>query len=545
MLEARLEGHLAGLRIHKGPAVDRAAEAMGARGFALGRHVALSRLADADTLVHEAAHALQQNMAEPGPGDFRIAPAYDPAERAAENAARSGGPVSGGQTLRIQRDLVSPGRLAEVHESVRVTGPPGPATTASGASTRQPWVDPVGSSGGTAAVLEQEAIAFLTGRALRPLKAHTTAQELAQDAVTINRRVLARFPLIPSPRSDTEIQNRTQLSTPSAIRQNQDFLNAWVDNNLHQFTSAEDFDIDTSNPHYRAMVTRLLNHPDVGPLLIGLAARQSAFTTGEGAVRGVFMHEMVSDPERPLTLIHELVHLYRHTRFRDWADASKAPGIYNEGLTEWLARKVMTSAELSGRTTYQDRVDAVEQQIAANVPEDDIARAVFRGEVWRLETRSAEASSAFEAATGIREGVSEAEERAATRTGSGLFQTVVPGDHYRFLNLGFAEAEPKPEHVTSFQQVKAEHLDPDPARKLRFVGHASSPGSLEVNRALSRRRSVAFYRMARREGVPWSQMIDADRPPHFGETRPTVTEEDAITRAMNRRVELFLIGRGT
>ena len=70
--------------------------------------------------------------------------------------------------------------------------------------------------------------------------------------------------------------------------------------------------------------------------------------------------------------------------------------------------------------------------------------------------------------------------------------------------------------------------------------------------ALDGRRSdaLAQYESCRRLlaenlGVAASRLLDRARPPHFGETRPTATEEDAITRAMNRRVELFLVKGGT
>lgn len=543
-LEARLGGNLSTLRIHEGPAVDRASAALGARGFAVGRDIALASNARPDTLAHEAAHALQQNMAEPT-GYMPITRADAATEYEARAVAvGTGGPVRGGQPLGLSRDLTSPGRLGEVHRGVHVEGPPR-QTTGGGTTTRRSWVNPSGSSGGTAAILEREVIAFFRGAQLRPLTAGTTGQELDRDAIAVNQRVVARFPQIPAPLSDQDVPDRARLSTPAELRRLPTFLNEWFDNVLHQFSSSEDYAIDTSNAAYRAMRTRLFNHSTVGPLLVLLAARQSAFTAGEGAQRRIFMHEKVSDTERTTTLIHEFVHLYRHTRFRDWAQSTADPGTYNEGITEWLARKIMTGTEVAGRTRYQPRVNAVNQQVAPHVPEDGIARAVFRGEVWRLETRSAESRSAFEAHTGIREGGPREEERTASRAGSGLFQTVLPGQHFRFLNLGNAEAEPKSEHEAAFRDVKTLHFDPNPAIRLRFVGHASGPGSESYNRGLSRRRSVAFYRMARGEGVPWSRMIDANRPPHFGESRPTATEEDVITRAMNRRVDMFLVRGGT
>ncbi|WP_282606181.1 DUF4157 domain-containing protein [Pelagibius sp. Alg239-R121] len=544
-LEARLGGDLSSLRIHEGPAVDRASSALGARGFAVGRDVALSRMAVPDTLAHEAVHALQQGMAEPT-GRVPVSRAGDPAEREAQSVVSGGGPITGGHGLRLSRDLVSPGRLGDVHQGVRVDGPPRAPASPGGSTQRKPWVDGALGSGGTADHLFTQAFNFLDARNFnRPASTNTTNANLDSDAVAMHKRVTAHFPQISSPLSDTEIENRVSLMKPSVVSSDADFLNQWMDNVLEKMSDSEDFDIDPTNVNYRAMITKLINDTDVGPKIVTLAARQSAFARGEAANREIFVHPRVQAGPRQTTLIHEIVHLYRHTRYKAWVDASRDIRHYNEGLTEWLARKVMTSTELTGRNNYQARVDTVQDQIGANVSEDGVARAFFLGEVWRLETRSAEARSAFEDDTGIREGSNQNEERKASRSGSGLFQTVVPGEHFRFLNLGFGEAQPKTEHETAFQSVKTDRLDSDPQLKVRFVGHSSGPGSDAANMDMSRRRSVAFYRMAHQEGVPWNRMVDANRPPHFGESRPTVTEEDAITRAMNRRVEMFLIRGGT
>lgn len=544
-LEARLGGDLSPLRVHRGPDVDLASSVLGARGFAVGRHVALSREAGSDTMAHEAAHALQQDMAE-ARGTVPVSRNDDAAEQEVRSVLAGNGSITRGQRLSLSRDLVSPGRLGEVHQGVRVDGPPRAPASPGGSTKRKPWVDGPLKSGGTADHLFSQAFNFLDIRNFnRPASTNTTNANLDSDAVAMHKRVVAHFPQISSPLSDTEIENRVSLMQPSVIAKDTDFLNQWMDNVLDQMSDSEDFDIDPANVNYRAMITALINDSKVGPKIVTLAARQSAFARGEAANREIFVHPRVKSGPRKTTLIHEIVHLYRHTRYKAWVDKSRDVRHYNEGLTEWLARKVMTSTELKGRKNYQPRVDTVQDQIGQHVSEDGIARAFFLGEVWRLETRSVEARAAFEADSGIREGSSQTEERRASRSGSGLFQTVEPAKHFRFLNLGFGEDKPKTEHEAAFRTVKTERLDKDPKMNVRFVGHSSGPGSDAANKDLSRRRSVAFYRMARQEGLPWNRMIDADRPPHFGESRPTVTEEDAITRAMNRRVEMFLVQGST
>lgn len=521
-MEHRFGYDFSRVRVHSGTAAEASARDVGAKAYTAGNAIVFGaghnnpgNPAGQRLIAHELTHVIQQgNLGQTIP--------------------------SHGPTL-IQRDLEDPSRLGTVHENVRVDGPPRQTPSGSTAA-RKPWVDPVGADGGTAELLFGQAFSFLDNRSFsRREPTHTNDTNLDSDAVAMHQRVLARFPLIASALPDSEIERRVSLFEPATIRNDRTYLREWLDNFLPQMSEAEDFAIDDTNTHYVAMLDRLIDDSDVGPKIVTLGARQPAFTRGDGASREIFVHRRVEAGPRQLTLIHELVHFYRHPDYAAWVAASQDPDFYNEGLTEWLARKVMTSEELVDRTTYQPRVDVVEQQIARHVPEDDIARAFFRGEIWRLETRSTEARTAFETSTGISETAPETDQNTASRTGPGIFQTVESGRHYRFLNLGFDEVQPKPEHLSAFREIKAAQIESDPEVKVRFVGHASSAGSLEVNDRVARRRSTAFYQMARRERLPASRLLDAGNPPHFGETLPTATEEDAITRAMNRRVEMFLV----
>jgi len=529
--EPQLRMELSSVRVHNDMRAANAARLINARAFTLGRDVVFGAgeySPDAPSgkrlLAHELTHVVQQN----GGSDFSSASA------------------TASQRSRIQRDLVDPERLAIVHENVRVQGPPR-ITSGGGTAARHPWVDPTPTSGGTAELLYNQIYAFLDNRTFnRSTPVHTTEANLDTDAVAMHRRVVARFPQIGTRLSDSEIQNRVGLFQPSTIRNDQVYLNEWMDNFINQMSDSEDYAIDTNNTAYRAMINRLISNSRVGPKIVTLGAQQSAFTRGEGANREVFVHQQVEASRRQLTLIHEITHFYRHPHYAAWVQSSQDDDHYNEGITEWLARLVMTPAEVSARSSsphvgYQERVDTVNSQIAPFVSAEGIAQAYFGGDVWRLETRSTEAHAAFEADTGILEGSTHQEEGAASRAGAGLFQTVTSGSHYRFLNLGRDQAQPKSEHEAAFRNVKRTQLDPTPSKKVRFVGYASGPGSESHNLALSLRRSVAFYRMARNEGLARTQMVDESSPPHFGDSSPTVTEENTITRSMNRRVEMLLI----
>src|ERR1019366_3810769 len=164
----------------------------------------------------------------------------------------------------------------------------------------------------------------------------------------------------------------------------------------------------------------------------------------------IAVHRGTSPEQRRMVLVHELTHFYEHATYREWANGTTDRRFYNEGFTEWLAQKGMTTEEKAGRGSYQGRVDAINRQVAAHVPEDDIARAYFNGEVWRIESRSTIPRREFAAASGIREGATTRQENADSATGPGLVQEVSPGARYRFFNLGNELADPKPEHVAYF-----------------------------------------------------------------------------------------------
>jgi hypothetical protein len=113
-MEARLGHGLADVRVHSRPPATRAADALGAHGFTLGRHVVLAgdrsptSAAGRQTLAHELAHVVQQRGAGnvPAHSGARAGGENGP-ERAAESAAQGGAqPVAGSAAtgLMLQAD---------------------------------------------------------------------------------------------------------------------------------------------------------------------------------------------------------------------------------------------------------------------------------------------------------------------------------------------------------------------------------------------------------------------------------------------------------
>lgn len=541
-MEQRLGHDFGHVRVHTDRRAAESAARIGALAYAVGPNLVFSpgqyRPGTSEgrrLMAHELTHTVQQG--EPAVSSAMV---------------RSRRPVPA-----IQCDVEDPKRFRRVHEGL--------FHQAGGGGELLEWVDPRPGVTGTEETLfrqAKDAIQQYMGDETNegyfggPVTPATTEGPLDTDAVEANRHILSRFPMIPAPASEAQIRSAVSVMTssvtaglPSGLTPQEtreaveDRQRQWLYNNLQQLCRSchvHDYRISETDPRMVAFLNRLLGDRDVGGALQTMASRVAAFHTAEGQGGRVFVHEGL-DPEYRLgTVFHELTHFYSHAVFRAWVETTTDERRYSDGFTEYLARLAMPDEVRDRRTEYQGRLDSVNAQVAAHVPVDDIARAYFAGEVWRIETASDVSLREAGPQLGLYEEAAEREEIEASRTGPGINQTVALGRHYRFMNLGFDRPTPKPEHVDFFRRVKSERLDPDPAVAVRFVGHASTAGAPAYNEQLSLRRAQAFYEMAQAEGVSSGRLIDAADPPHFGETRVTATEEDPTTRAFNRRVEMML-----
>ena len=505
-------------------------------------------------LAHELAHIVQQENSSTAPaslGALVIGQQSDPAEAAAERAADlvmgSNGKVPSALARTawpipaIQCDLQDPQRFQQAHEALFVHQP-----GASG-STLLPWVDPGPGIPGTANTLFQQAKPNIQQyMAQNPasfggtVTTSTTEATLDADALDVNQQIHSHFPMIRTSPTETQIRSAVSVMTP-ALTSDRAYQRQWLANRLPVWCDIERYNIGETDPRYETLLDRLLDDPDVGSALQIIASRSAGFQRGEGQAREIFIHRGTNAVRRRVTLFHELTHYYSNSIYRDWVATTTNERWYNEGFTEYLARLAMPAAIRAQSTSYQDRWNSINAEVAAHVSDDDIARAYFLGEVWRIETRSAISRREAGTQLGLRETATAGQEMVSSRQGPGINQTVVPGRHYRFMNIGFDNPSPKPEHLSFFREVKSEHLDQAPILGVRFVGHASTAGPSDVNDRLSLQRAQAFYSMAQGEAVAGSRLIDAANPPHQGESLVTATEEDPATRAFNRRVEMFLL----
>lgn len=477
----------------------------------------------------------------------------------------------------VQRDvdpLRDPDRFDTVHQRLFVDAP-----TAAGAPL-QPWT--AGSAARIQGELKTSVMQEIEAnplRALGVLQQTTTRQDAEAAAIDADALLHARFPQIPTQLSQADIRSRVTVFASDFAPQDApsaDFVANWIDNQLPRRTAVEELAPDPADPDHRTLVANLAGDSALFPTAGILAAVRTLLqsqgwtpqdiATRVATVRGeiagkswawlfnrmasrtaafegqgrVFVSESLPAARRRPTLVHEMVHAYAHADYRRWVAATTSQRLFNEGFTEILTRETLTPTELAARNSYQPAVDLIRQRILPFVPMDDLARAFFRGEAWRLEGRSAVSQSLFEAQVGIPANAARADEVTASQGGPGIVETVVDRSYYRFLNLGTDRATPKPEHEAFLRDVILPRVRAEAALRLRFVGHADSIGTEGQNLALARRRAAAFYLLAQRLGVPRAQLLDVARPPAGGETAPTAGNADVHGRAMNRRVELEL-----
>lgn len=562
-MESRFGHNFSRVRVHTDQRAADSARAVNASAYTLGQDIVFGqgaftpgRSESGQLLAHELTHTLQQGPTSLGPGEaLEVGDPGDALEREAERIA--GSVTSGSNGLPeltlglatgsrhiIQRDVKAPmddpARFQKVNQSLFVP-PPSPPGTATAAGTSAPAFD----AAAQASVKKQFTDAMKDLESKNPaafahdLPENTTQNDAEKSTVAMDQQIRKKFPQIASPLPQATLTSSVHVMTDTKTSSD-DYLRGWLAERL-QGTDMSKYRLNETSKPYQDFLTDLLGDSYLGSRIRELGRHKGAFTETTPTSRDVYLNRGLTTEQRETSLLHELVHFYTHPSFRAWVDSTLDPRLYDEGFTEYLSRKAMTPDQLKNNSgQYQSRVDRIDSEVAKYIPEDDIARAFFAGEVWRIEGKSQVAKKTFKEQTGLDPNAKPAEENKESRDTAGIVETVAPGERYRFMNLGNEVADPKPEHVTFFNQILQQFVQKDTTARLRFVGHASSPGTLSFNDALSLQRAKAFYKMARDAGVQDSQLVDADKPPHFGETNSTAGNEDVQGRAFNRRVELFI-----
>jgi outer membrane protein OmpA-like peptidoglycan-associated protein len=421
-------------------------------------------------------------------------------------------------------------------------------------------------------------------KAVGGIKRLTTKPLAEADMIRADKVLRSVFPQIGTKKSEKELRSKTIVFQPDfgpGKGPAPDLLVNWIGDRLPKTTDIKKYRIATTSTPYRQLVNDLATDKGIFPIddilktisamisgqtvSIGhyewlmakyrkelqnkswawlfnrLLSRSAAFE-GEGTV---YVSASISAVKRVGAIFHELTHLYAHPDYRRWVTTTTSYRDFNEGFAEHLARLAMPAKSrqirAAAKTKHRSKEAAlIRTKILPYISLDDLARAYFQGQVWRIEAKSAVAQELFKKQVGLDPKAPRPDEVAQSRSAKGIVQVVEPDRHYRFMNIGVSKTRPKQEHEAALKEIVDRLVKKDPAIRLRFVGHASSTGPKAYNRRLSRRRSAAFYRLARKLGAPSGQLLDAGRPPHSGETLPTAGNDTVHGRALNRRVELYI-----
>lgn len=486
-----------------------------------------------------------------------------------------GGPAAApAQIQRVPDQRSEPTRFETLHQNLFVNAP-----TPSG-NPRQAWAK--GNDAQIRKEFRDSILAEVEGNPLRAvgqMNKVTTQSDAEAAAISADADLHAKYPQIAAQLGASAIRGSVVVFAADFEAKNApspDFLKNWVENQLPIRTKIEEFAIGPTDPDYVKLVQDLAQDSAVFPIqgiLDGVRAvakakgfslqdtqdtvdrvkaqiekkpwswlfnRMSSRTAAFEGQGQVFVSESLPVEKRRATLLHELVHSYADPDYRRWVGSTTSPRQFNEGFTEILTREALTAKELSGRKSYQDSVDVIRARVLPFVSMDDLARAFFRGEVWRLEGSSKVSQEMFEKQAGLAAGATRAEEIKQSKGGPGLVQNVEEGAFYRLLNFGTDQSAPKPEHEAFLRDVLLPKAKSDSSLRLRFVGHADETGPAGHNEILARARAAAVYRLALKLGIPRAQLLDVDKPAGSGETAPTAGNTNVHGRAMNRRVEIFL-----
>lgn len=233
-------------------------------------------------------------------------------------------------------------------------------------------------------------------------------------------------------------------------------------------------------------------------------------------------HEVGIDPAKSLTdargtVFHETMHFYTHANFFNWAGNLKGrkSRLVAEGTTELLARKTMSRTMKSDRyNKYRKERRYVELHILNKVSRDDLERAYFLGEIWRLEHQSKKAKKAFKAVKS-----------------KGFYSHVEKG-HYRLMNFKPGSSRLQRDHKSFLDN----YINDNSTTKMAIEGHASpsEPAKKHNNIAEGRAKNAEDFvqKIAKAAKKPIATTTS-----HKGATSPTATEKNDIDKAFNRRVE--------
>ncbi len=305
-------------------------------------------------------------------------------------------------------------------------------------------------------------------------------------------------------------------------------------------SSLDDYAFSQTDPTFTAMLDKMLKTEGMKRSAENFAINQRGFTEKDGKGKAkVVINTAVKKYNRPGLLVHELMHYFSHPKFDSWVKGTNDPNFYTEGFAEYVTRPVAQKLNISGRG-YAKRLKAVEDKVAKYISHNDILRAYFVGEVWRLEHESKTAKEEFKKQIKLDPESEGKKEKKASRSSKG-FSQINSSSSFRFLNFQIESAKLKRQHKKEFKTILGGVQKAKKTFVLTFVGHANDFKTKAENVTLSIARAKSFNEYAKKSGVDIKQIKNFNSPKGVGEANPIAGNQKAIGRAFNRRVDLTVM----
>ena len=192
--------------------------------------------------------------------------------------------------------------------------------------------------------------------------------------------------------------------------------------------------------------------------------------------------------------------------------------------------KDLDQIRLAQRTIEADkaRMDAEQSRLTAQIAQGQTAEAQRKTDEARRITEEAQ-RLAQQAQARNTQLEAQLADLAAKKTDRGLVITL--GD----VLFGTDQSRLNPEGMRTAQKL-ADVLQQNPLRKVLVEGFTDSTGATAYNQELSERRAAAVFSALQEMGVARDRVSTRG----YGEAYPIATNDTALNRQMNRRVEIVL-----
>lgn len=495
-----------GVKIHNNSRAHKMAMDINARAFTVGQDVFFNQgeyqpetCSGKKLLAHELTHTIQQDKSKPS---------VQRQPKPKKEAPKSG--------------------YEKVHDSL--------FGSQKGGTKLKPW-----KGAETASKIKRE---FLSN--LMDLKPHllrgkgVTRKQLDTEITALLKQIKSWFPMITKSTDPKRVLRDVKIMKRDKSKLDPDLTRRILTVLLERRTDLEDYAYSPTDKTYIQLQDDLLKIPRVKRIAENFAINQTGYNDKDGRGRvKLIINEHVQAKDRPDLLVHEFMHYFSHNAFDKWLTETNGSSYYAEGFAEYATRHFSKAhgIKISG---YESEFTSVKDNVAKFIPDNDIFRAFFAGEVWRLEHESKTAKEQFKKQVRMDADSSGKAEVRGSRSSRGINQSV-SNKMYRFANFEIGKSTLKRKHKSMLKSILNGLKTSKKPFKIAFIGYANDSKKEADNIKLSKARAGEFNKFAQSMGITPAQIVKLNNPEGKGSANPIAGEKNAIGRAFNRRVELKII----